>query len=117
VYAFYAHMEKGSIDVAQGQRVKRGDVLGKLGNSGNTSAPHLHFHLMDGPSALASNGIPYVIDSFALAGRIPPEKDPAAATTIEGSWSGDLFSSASRRHAQFPLNLDVIDFPETPGKQ
>jgi hypothetical protein len=117
VYAFYAHIEKGSIGVAEGQRVKRGDVLGKLGNSGNTSAPHLHFHLMDGPSALASNGIPYVIDSFALAGRISPEKDPAAATSIEGSWSGELFSSASLRHAQFPLNLDVIDFPETPGKK
>jgi hypothetical protein len=117
VYAFYAHMEKGSIGVTVGQRVKRGDVLGKLGNSGNTSAPHLHFHLMDGPSALASNGIPYVIDSFALAGRIPSEKDPAMATSIEGSWSGDLSSSTSRRHAQFPLNLDVIDFPETPGKQ
>ena len=117
VYAFYAHIEKGSIGVAEGQRVKRGDVLGKLGNSGNTSAPHLHFHLMDGPSALASNGIPYVIDSFALAGRISPEKDPAAAPSIEGSWSGELFSSASLRHAQFPLDLDVIDFPETPGKQ
>jgi hypothetical protein len=117
VYAFYAHMEKGSIGVVEGQRVKRGDVLGKLGNSGNTSAPHLHFHLMDGPSALASNGIPYVVDSFALAGRIPAEKDPAVATSIEGSLSGDLFPSASPRHAQFPLNLDVIDFPETPAKQ
>ncbi|HEV8058812.1 MAG TPA: peptidoglycan DD-metalloendopeptidase family protein, partial [Gemmataceae bacterium] len=117
VYAFYAHMEKGSIGVAEGQHVKRGDVLGKLGNSGNTSAPHLHFHLMEGPSALASNGIPYVIDSFALAGKIPPEKDPAAANSIEGSWSGALFPSPSPRHGQFPLDLDVIDFPEAPGKQ
>ena len=112
VYAFYAHMEKSSIRVAEGQRVKRGDVLGSLGNSGNTSAPHLHFHLMDGPSALASNGIPYVIDSFALGGKVPAEKDPAMATSIEGSWSGDLFPSASARHGQFPLNLDVIDFPD-----
>jgi hypothetical protein len=117
VYAFYAHMEKGSIGVAEGQHVKRGDVLGKLGNSGNTSAPHLHFHLMEGPSALASNGIPYVIDSFALAGKIPQEKDPAAANSIEGSWSGGLFASPSPRHGQFPLDLDVIDFPEAPGKQ
>ena len=116
VYAFYAHMEKGSIRVAEGQRVKRGEVLGKLGNSGNTSAPHLHFHLMEGPSALASNGIPYVIDSFALAGRIPAEKDPAKADSIEGSWSGGLFPSPSPRHGQFPLDLDVIDFPEAPGK-
>jgi len=116
VYAFYAHMEKGSIRVAEGQHVKRGDVLGKLGNSGNTSAPHLHFHLMEGPSALASNGIPYVIDSFALAGRVPAEKDPAVADSIEGSWSGVLFPSPSPRHGQFPLNLDVINFPEVPGK-
>jgi hypothetical protein len=116
VYAFYAHMEKNSIGVAKGQRVKRGDVLGKLGNTGNTSAPHLHFHLMNGPSPLASNGIPYVIDSFALAGNVPPEKDPAmAATGIEGSWSGSLFPSASPRHGQFPLDLDVVDFPETPA--
>src|SRR3984885_6129307 len=84
VYAFYAHMEKGSIGVAEGQHVKRGEVLGKLGNSGNTSAPHLHFHLMAGPSALASKGIPNVIDSFALAGKISPEKDPATATRIGG---------------------------------
>ena len=116
VYAFYAHMEKGSIRVAEGQHVKRGDVLGKLGNSGNTSAPHLHFHLMEGRSALASNGIPYVLDSFALAGKIPADKDPAVATSIEGSMSGDLLPSASPRHAQFPLNLDVVDFPELPAK-
>lgn len=117
VYAFYAHMEKGSISVAEGQHVKRGEVLGKLGNSGNTSAPHLHFHLMEGPSALASNGIPYVIDSFALAGRVPAEKDPAVADSIEGSLSGGLFPNPSPRHGQFPLNLDVIDFPEAPRKQ
>jgi murein DD-endopeptidase MepM/ murein hydrolase activator NlpD len=116
VYAFYAHIEKGSIRVAEGQHVKRGDVLGKLGNSGNTSAPHLHFHLMEGPSALASNGIPYLIDSFALAGKIPVEKDPAAANSLEGSWSGVLFPSPSPRHGQFPLDLDVINFPEAPGK-
>jgi murein DD-endopeptidase MepM/ murein hydrolase activator NlpD len=97
--------------------VKRGDVLGKLGNSGNTSAPHLHFHLMAGPSAHASNGIPNVIDSFAVAGKISPEKDRTAATIIEGSLADGVFSNASPRHAQFPLNLDIIDFREAPGKR
>jgi hypothetical protein len=72
---------------------------------------------MDGPSPLASNGIPYVIDSFALAGKIPAEKDPALAASLEGSWSGSLFPSASPRQAEFPLNLDVIDFPETHAKR
>jgi hypothetical protein len=45
------------------------------------------------------------------------EKDPAAANSIEGSWSGVLFPSPSPRHGQFPLDLDVINFPEAPGKQ
>jgi hypothetical protein len=39
-------------------------VLGLLGNSGNTDAPHLHFHVMDGPAPLASNGLPYEFASF-----------------------------------------------------
>jgi hypothetical protein len=101
--------------MTEGQHVKRGEVLGKLGNSGNTSAPHLHFHLIEGPSALASNGIPYVIDSIALAGSLPAEKF-AAATSLEGSWNSGLFPSPSPRHGQFPLDLNVIDFPEAPGK-
>ena len=72
---------------------------------------------MAGPSALASNGIPNVIDSFAVAGKVSPEKDPAAAASIEGSLTDGVSSSASPRHAQFPLNLDIIDFPEAPGKR
>ena len=109
VFAFYAHMRKGSVRVAPGQRVKRGQVLGKLGNTGNTSAPHLHFHLMEGPSVLGSNGIPYGIDHFALAGR---PKDVAAANdaVLERSWKNDLFPAASTRQGQFPLDLDIVDF-------
>ncbi len=119
VYAFYGHLRKDSIPVAVGQRVKRGQLLGKLGNTGNTTAPHLHFHLMTGASVLGSNGIPYVIDSFALAGTIPAEKDPAVSDSVEGSWNSSLFASASLRHGQFPLNLDIVNFPErsADGKQ
>jgi hypothetical protein len=112
VYAFYAHMEKNTMSVVEGQRVRRGDVLGKLGNTGNTSAPHLHFHLMDGPSPLASNGIPYVIKGFALAGKIPADKDPAMASSLDEKLSGDPFPSASPRQGQFPLNLDIVDFSQ-----
>ena len=109
VFAFYAHMQRGSVRVSSGERVKRGEVLGKLGNTGNSSAPHLHFHLMEGPSVLGSNGIPYLIDSLAIAGQIPAA-DFAAATGVEGNWSKGLLRSPNPRHDQFPLDLDIVDF-------
>jgi murein DD-endopeptidase MepM/ murein hydrolase activator NlpD len=68
-YALYAHFQPGSIRVEEGERVKRGEVLGLVGSSGNSLAPHLHFHVMDGPLPLASNGLPYEIDSFTVTGR------------------------------------------------
>jgi hypothetical protein len=68
-YAFYAHLRPGSLRVKPGDRVKRGQVVGLVGNSGNSTEPHLHFHLMDGTSPLGSEGIPYVHDSFELVGR------------------------------------------------
>lgn len=68
-YALYAHFQPGSIRVREGDRVKRGDVLALVGNSGNSLAPHLHFHMMSTQLSLASNGLPYVVDSFTLTGR------------------------------------------------
>ncbi len=68
-YALYAHFQPGSIRVKEGDRVERGDVLALVGNTGNSLAPHLHFHVMDGPQSLASNGLPYVIDSFLVTGQ------------------------------------------------
>jgi hypothetical protein len=109
VFAFYAHMQKGSIAVTPGARVKRGQVLGKLGNTGNTSGPHLHFHLMDGPSVLGSNGIPYVIDSFDLIGQVPAAEF-AAATGVEGDWAKGMLPASSPRLDQFPLDLNIVNF-------
>src|SRR5262249_24620635 len=74
LFAFYAHMQKGSVTVKPGDKVVRGHVLGKLGNSGNTSAPHLHFHIVNGASVLGSEGLPYIIDRFDLAGQIPAKE-------------------------------------------
>jgi hypothetical protein len=68
-YALYAHFRPGSIRVKEGDRVKRGDVLALVGSSGNSLAPHLHFHVMDGPLSLASNGVPYMVDSFTVTGQ------------------------------------------------
>ena len=48
-FIFVAHLKKGSVAVASGERVKAGQVLGRCGNSGNSTAPHIHLHVQDGP--------------------------------------------------------------------
>lgn len=75
-YAFYAHMQPGSIKVKRGDHVKRGQVLGLVGNSGNSTEPHLHFHLSNANSPLGAEGIPYALESFETKGRAdaPPVK-------------------------------------------
>jgi Peptidase family M23 len=110
-FAFYAHLQKNSVLVKPGQRVKRGQILAKLGNTGNTSGPHLHFHIMDSPSVLGSNGLPYVIDSFAFDGQVSAARF-AAAPGVEGEWGKGRLQTSSPRERQFPLNLNIIDFPD-----
>jgi len=109
VFAFYAHLKKGSIRVTLGQRVKRGEVLANLGNTGNTSAPHLHFHLMNNPSVLGASGVPYVIDRFTLSGQIS-EADFNAAAGLEGNWSKSLFVKGNPRQKEFPMDRAILDF-------
>jgi hypothetical protein len=70
-YALYAHFQPHSIRVRTGDAVKRGQVIGLVGNSGNSVAPHLHFHVMNSPSPLASSGLPYEIDSYRVTGKTP----------------------------------------------
>lgn len=107
-YAFYAHLQKGSLLVKRGDNVKRGQVLGLLGNTGNSSGPHLHFHLMDGISVLGSSGLPYVIDSFEVAGELSREQFKISED--EGKWSKDLSAHPSGRKSEFPLDLTVVNF-------
>jgi hypothetical protein len=65
-YAAYGHLQTGSVRVHRGQHVRRGQVLALVGNTGQSGGAHLHFQLSDGPSPLASNGIPYTLDRFSL---------------------------------------------------
>ncbi|MEU0619068.1 M23 family metallopeptidase [Streptomyces albogriseolus] len=59
VYALYAHLRRGSLTVREGDRVHAGQVLAQVGNSGNSTEPHLHFQLMDGPDPDTARGIPF----------------------------------------------------------
>jgi hypothetical protein len=65
VFALYAHLIPGTLKVGKGQTIRRGDLLGELGNSGNSTEPHLHFQLMDAPAALQANGVPFVFDAWS----------------------------------------------------
>ena len=67
-YAHYVHLQSGSLRVKAGDRVRKGEVIGALGNSGNSTGPHLHFQVTNGPSLLGSEGIPYVFDRFSQDG-------------------------------------------------
>ncbi len=89
-YATYAHLQPGSIGVQPGQRVRRGEVLGRVGNSGNSTEPHLHFHVSDGPT-LASEGMPYTFERFEQL-----RNDGSSETRL----------------AELPLHNMLVSFPE-----
>ena len=70
-YACYAHMVNGSVRVKTGDIVKEGQVIGQMGNSGNSDIPHLHFQVVtDIPSFLGAEGYPHVYRSFDVTGEV-----------------------------------------------
>jgi len=65
-YTLYAHMQPGSVRVHPGDQVKAGDVIGRLGSSGNSTEPHLHFQLCDRPDPLMCAGIPITFSGIEI---------------------------------------------------
>lgn len=112
-YAFYAHLQTGSntARVRVGQKLKSGDVVGLLGNSGNSDAPHLHFHVMSGPDPLASNGVPFRFHSFDLESRLASEAELGRLTDGASAVNAPNVSSG-KRSDEMPLGLDVVSFSE-----
>jgi murein DD-endopeptidase MepM/ murein hydrolase activator NlpD len=105
-YAVYAHVKPGSFLVKVGERVRRGQPLALLGNSGNSDAPHLHFHVTDRPAPIAAEGIPFVFDEFRTSGNIADlDAFVTQGRTYQPTWTPPR---PARNSA--PLNFDVIDF-------
>jgi hypothetical protein len=98
-YAFYAHLRPGSLKVKLGDKVKRGQVIGLVGNTGNSTEPHLHFHIADAVSPLGSEGLPYRMDSFDIVGH---------CTTFT---MGCQRSAPATRKSEVPLANTLIRFP------
>jgi len=80
-YATYAHLQPGSVRVRRGQRVRTGQRIGLLGNSGNTSGPHLHFGIQSGPSFF-SDSLPFEIDHFTLEGTTEAHPTPPRINVV-----------------------------------
>ncbi|WP_246540776.1 M23 family metallopeptidase [Mycobacterium spongiae] len=113
IYAMYAHLVRGSLLVKPGDKVKKGQQIAALGNTGNSSASHLHFQLMDGPSLGEADGVPYVLDSFDYQGQI----GEAAVWDADNYLSGSFFGSQrlpapEQRTNQLPVLLALVNFPQ-----
>ena len=104
-YALYGHLIPGSLKVKVGDSVKRGQVLGRLGNSGNSTEPHLHFQIADAPSFLLANGLPYLYDQVDVKpARIVDASSDPPVIQISGP--------ARRYLATMLLDNDVVVFPQ-----
>ena len=107
VFAFYGHLIPGSAQVQVGDMVTAGDTLGLLGNSGNSTMPHLHIHICNANSGFIAQGMPYAINSYGYYGTLDSYEGE------EGDvWSDTGFDTTQAITNQLPENNDVVDFGE-----
>ncbi len=82
-YLLLAHLKSGSMRVKTGQKVKVGEMVGLCGNSGNTSEPHLHIHVQDGPQLFHGNGLPITFTNYIANGKAVRSGSPVRNDRIE----------------------------------
>jgi hypothetical protein len=105
-FAYYGHFQPNTLKVHVGDKVRRGQVLALMGNSGNSDAPHLHFGIEDGPLPYASDSLPFVFSSFMTTGTITNSFDDVAA----GAAAQIGPARAGPHRNQLPLENEVITF-------
>jgi murein DD-endopeptidase len=106
-FALYAHLQPGTIRVKVGDSVKAGQLLARLGNSGNSDAPHLHFQLTDANSPLGSEGIPYEFETFSQLGVL----DLTEVLDAGQAWQPKTQDRPVVQQHDFPINNAVVTFP------
>jgi Peptidase family M23 len=103
LYAGYAHIIPGTITVKAGERVRRGQVLGRLGNSGNSSEPHLHLQVCDAPSFLICEGVPMEFKRMSLTKyRIHKRGETPVKLDVEGTYDVS---------GEEPMEDELANFP------
>jgi hypothetical protein len=112
VFLLYAHLQSGSLRVRLGQRVHLGQVLGLIGSSGNSTAPHLHFQVMTTRTFFPTDSPPYVFSRFTLLGQVTQRIwDDNLGLQPTGTLPFTPASRPTTRLRQMPLDRNVISFP------
>ena len=104
VFAAYVHLQPGSITVKVGDKVKVGQQLASLGNSGASSGPHLHFGLLDQANLFTGRSLPFVLERFTLVGNVD----------FETSTGDHLVIAPESKEVSraYPLYGGILNFPE-----
>jgi hypothetical protein len=105
-FAVYVHLRRGSLRVRVGETVRRGQVVALVGNSGNSTSAHLHFQVLDTPSSIAGEGVPFVFDRYEVQGVIGHTIDEYEAGAV---WRPGPGAPAERRR-ELPVGGEVIRF-------
>jgi Peptidase family M23 len=114
VYLLYAHFDPGSLRVHVGERVRRGQVLGLIGTSGNSTTPHLHFQVMTTPTFFPTDSPPFVFGRFTVRGRVTKRIwDDNLGLQPTGRLPFVAARDRTIRRREMPLDRQVISFKAT----
>lgn len=98
-FLFVAHLRQGSVLVAVGEHVATGQRLGRVGNSGTTTEPHVHLHLQDTPRPFFGEGIPFEFHGYRQDGRLVPRGMPRGGI-VRGTFAGDIVEQVARHDGE-----------------
>ncbi len=93
-FLFVAHLQSGSVAVQAGDRVRAGQVLGRVGNSGKSSEPHVHVHLQDTPVLHFGEGIPLYFHAYRLGDSLVQRGMPTGGIT-ENRMTGQIVENVA----------------------
>jgi Peptidase family M23 len=111
VFLLYAHFKPGSLRIHVGQNVRRGQVLGLIGTSGNSTTPHLHFQVMTTRTFFPTDSPPFVFDRFVVRGRVTKRIwDDILGLQPTGTLPFKPAPRSRTHRMQMPLDRQVVSF-------